>query len=127
MKKTTPPTTYTLTLPIPPACLSMNWRGHWSVRAKATKNQRRNAWLSLVNRIGKPPEWPAATIQYEFVFKQNRSRDDDNFVTRMKPIRDGIADAGLVVNDSVFTTLPAVLRVDKAATEPHVIVTISKI
>jgi hypothetical protein len=111
---------------MPPACLSMNGRAHWAVKNKATKAARSRAWFETVNAGGEGHSWPAATIKYEFVFTENRARDDDNFITRMKPIRDGIADAGLVVNDSVFTTLPAVLRVDRTAKEPHVIVTITK-
>ena len=119
--------TYTITLPIPPRCLSMNGRSHWRVKAKATKAARANAHAIALEACSHRPLWAMATIQYTFVFTERRERDDDNFITRMKPCRDGIADAGIVINDHVFTTLPTVLRVDRTAARPHVIVTVSKI
>ena len=120
-----PPTSYTIVLSLPAKELSPNWRGHWAVKDKARKAARSEAWaetyLRLQGRDG--PRWKAASIQYTFFFKDKRTRDDDNFASRCKPIRDGIADAGMVCNDSQFTTLPVQMFVDHESPRLQVTVT----
>ena len=46
--------------------------------------------------------------------KTNRTRDEDNFIASLKATLDGIADAGLVANDSTFRFVgPIVWKIDK--------------
>lgn len=102
----------TLTLPWPSADLSPNggvalWDG-----IKATKAAKNYAWgltkaampkLGIAHRSWLGP----IDVQYTFHALQSRGRDDDNFIRRMKPARDGIALA-LGVDDKHFRTLPVI-------------------
>jgi crossover junction endodeoxyribonuclease RusA len=89
-----------LTLPHPPASLSPNGRAHWRRKAADAKQTRNDAYIScLIADADKG--WPAATMHifWQFAGKQP---DDDNVIARCKPIRDGIADAGLVADDGLI-------------------------
>jgi Endodeoxyribonuclease RusA. len=100
-------------LPIPDACLSPNWRGHWAVRAKATKQLRKTAAilaLSEIALIAGPPCWKKATAQVTYHFRDKRRRDKDNFQARLKAAFDGIVDAGILADDSGLTHLPMVFK-----------------
>jgi len=103
----------TLVLPIPNKILSPNARPHWAAKSKAVKAHRFDAkWLAL-KRTDKDACWEKATIRYTFYWPTKAKRDDDNAVAMCKAYRDGIADAGVVVNDSAFSTLPPVMLHDK--------------
>lgn len=103
----------TLVLPIPNKILSPNARPHWAAKAKAVKAHRRDAWLLACGSIFHNSIWEKATIRYTFYWPTKAKRDDDNAVAMCKAYRDGIADAGVVVNDSAFSTLPPVMLHDK--------------
>jgi hypothetical protein len=60
------------------------------------------------------PKWPAATVLVEVTPPDLRKRDKDNLLASLKAAFDGAEDAGVVVNDNVFTYLPvAILPPDK--------------
>ena len=63
----------TITLPLPPACLSPNARVHWRVKAKATKAYRMLSRLStlgsMVGMIGADEaHWQTANVRCAFFF-----------------------------------------------------------
>lgn len=103
------------TLPIPHKSLSPNARVHWATKAKHTRTFRRLAYATAIMSLWGTikTKWPAATIQMTFFWPTNRRRDKDNADASMKAARDGFADAGIVVNDCAFVTLPSVFAVDK--------------
>lgn len=102
----------TLTLQLPPKELSPNSRCHYMAKANKAKKYRAAAFMvARAQPIRKA--WKEATIQATFYFKQNRRRDKDNLLAMLKNAFDGIADAGVVANDSGFTHLPVQIEIDR--------------
>lgn len=95
-------------LPLPAKELSPNSRAHWARKARAVKSYR---WAARVSGSAKRPErpWQLASVLFEFTFRDARRRDKDNLLSSMKSAIDGLADAGIVANDSQFTFLPVVI------------------
>jgi Holliday junction resolvase RusA-like endonuclease len=63
-------------------------------------------------------------MQAVFYWPDKRRRDDDNASASLKAYRDGVADAGLVSDDSSIRALPAVLDMDKQ--NPRVQITLTR-
>lgn len=113
----------TITLPLPARELSPNWRGHWAAKSKRVKAYREHACAMALRpeRAWMPAK--KATSQLTFYWPDKRRRDKDNSLASMKSVFDGIADAGVVADDSGITHLPTTFAVDKA--NPRVEVTIT--
>jgi len=96
-----------LILPWPSPDLSPNARGHWGKRMRATKEARGLAFIYARKAgwnvaLSKPWDTDAPIALHIDVFPPDRRRrDDDNMSGRVKPYRDGIADA-LGINDNRF-------------------------
>lgn len=109
-----------ITLPLPPATLSPNSRKHWRVKAKAVQHYRLLAKLEAINamlrantpRNGLTFKWPAATVRCLFYHRDARRRDSDNLLASMKSAFDGIADSGVIENDSGLTHMPVMKAKD---------------
>lgn len=106
----------TLTLKHPPRELHPNGRASVFNGARLVKLSRLYAKLEAINamnRIGwmKPPQWEKATTRTTFHFDKKRRRDGDNLGAWLKSYWDGIADAGVVVNDSGFHHEPPTIVV----------------
>ena len=113
-----------LVLPLPPKVLSPNARCPWAVKSKAVKLYRFGA------RVVAMSEWDSARdplaecdILCVFHFKDRRKRDRDNLLASMKSAFDGIADAGIVANDSSFRHQ---VEIGDPCAEPHVEITITE-
>jgi crossover junction endodeoxyribonuclease RusA len=113
-----------LVLPLPPKVLSPNARCHWGVKSRAVKAYR---WAA---RIVAMSEWdstsdplPEADIVCVFHFKDKRRRDRDNLLASMKSAFDGIADAGIVADDSSFRHE---VQIGEPSADPHVEIIISE-
>jgi len=118
----------TIVLPLPAPALSPNARVHWAKKAKATKAYRNHAWSEAKTATWdgstyRPPRWERAEVRATFYFPDRRRRDRDNMLASLKSAFDGIADAGIVVNDSGLIPAPPEVRVDKTGI-PRVIITI---
>ena len=118
----------TLTVPIPDRCLSPNSRAHWSRKAKATREARLRRLLSgqlkAMREAGiKPPQWDLAETRVTFYWPTAHRRDADNAMRRMKPMRDGLEDAGVVADDAGLIHWPATMRKD--ADNPRAEITIT--
>jgi crossover junction endodeoxyribonuclease RusA len=105
--------TVKITLPLPNKQLSPNARCHWRVKAKAVKAARTLAYCEAINAGCAGEKWRSATMQATFYFNLNRGRDRDNAASSLKSHVDGVALAGLLVNDTGLTPLPPILIVDK--------------
>ena len=91
----------TIDIPHPPASLSPNSRSHWRDKARDTRHMRTISNMLTCAAMGCADinePWPAARMDIHWRFA-GRQPDDDNIIARCKPIRDGIADAGLVADD----------------------------
>jgi Holliday junction resolvase RusA-like endonuclease len=97
---------YAIEMAVPPAVLGPNARpSHWSQRARAARRVRASAKaLGLALGIATPMR--AARVTPIFFFPARRRRDRDNLLARCKAIFDGLADAGVVRDDSDITYEP---------------------
>ena len=65
-----------------------------------SKIERAKGFQITVEREGiDSGPWEQSTIQAAFFHKQNRRRDEVNFLAMLKAAYDGIVDAGLIVDD----------------------------
>jgi Holliday junction resolvase RusA-like endonuclease len=122
----------TIGLPTPPAILNPNKtigsRGGRMAKARAIKIARKHAadWarISMLERqIAPPPRWSNVSVRCLFFYPTRRRRDKDNALASMKAYFDGIADSGLVANDSAMTFEPVELLVDKMLPRVEVVIT----
>jgi crossover junction endodeoxyribonuclease RusA len=104
-------------LAFPPAGLSPNDREDWHVKAKAAKQYRYDCGIDATNaknahlsRTFVPPyKLPLeghATVTITFVLTSMRRRDFDNLIASFKAGMDGIVDAGILRDDSVWCYTP---------------------
>jgi len=131
MHDTTPDTaaeSVTIVLPLPSKYLHPNKtprtrKGH-IIKARLTRERRALCKaLASAQALDSIP-WEAATFQAHFFFETNRRRDADNLLAWCKSTVDGIADAGIITNDSNFTYPPVQSSIDKDC--PRVEVTITR-
>ena len=115
-----------ITLPLPSRTLNPNGRKHWAVKARAVKEYRLAACNAATEAANwNRPLWEKAAVQATFYFRDKRKRDESNFNAALKSAIDGLQDAGIVVDDSGITLLPAVLKADKE--NPRVVIHVTKI
>lgn len=123
----TEPRTIRIVLPYPPSELSPNARCHWAAKAKKIKKYRQDARLfALEMTKGEKGIFVRPLMRLAFYAKDKRSgfKDGDNAIGAFKAGRDGIADSGMVADDSVFDIAsPIVLGVDKENPRVEVIIT----
>lgn len=90
----------TLTFPWPPRELSPNARVHWGARARAVKRYRSECgWIARTAKA-KAPEGHIS-LKVTFSPPNLKQRDQDNMISSIKALFDGLADA-LGVNDRQF-------------------------
>ena len=101
---------------IPAQPLWPNARPHHHTKAKATKVARHAAAVECAAAMACDDSfpWPSAFVRCTFYFGDARTRDRDNCLAAMKAVFDGMADAGLIENDSELTHLPVERSIDRA-------------
>ena len=95
---TAEPREWLIALPYRTPPLSLNQRGHWAAKARATRDVRsRAAWLVRAARVA-----PLARVEVQLGYTppDRRRRDTDNLVATLKAIADGVVDAGVVPDDT---------------------------
>ena len=98
-----------IVLPLPPKQLHPNARTHYMSKARKAAEARHDAALAGMKAMrdaGNPEPFTKATALLRYYFKRGRRRDNDNMLAWAKSYFDGLADAGVIVNDSGFTHLP---------------------
>jgi len=87
-------------LPWPDRKLSPNARCHWAVKSKCTKQHRALACIAARQQCGTPPRWKSAYYSVICTLgPKMKTPDEDNLLSSLKAYRDGLQDAGVVVND----------------------------
>lgn len=82
--------TVTITLPWPPRALWPNARGHWTRKAKASKQYREGAsLLCIIHRV--PKMHAPVSARFTFCPPDRRARDLDNMLAATKAAIDSIA------------------------------------
>lgn len=108
-----------LEFPAPGALLSMNDRGHWRRRHQLTRVWRHTAKLGAVSARN-ADRWqcplPPAVVAVGLPVRDSRRRDPANYSATVKPIVDGLVDAGLRPDDTPewVTTVEPILVPDVA-------------
>lgn len=87
-----------LTLPWTKPPLSLNDRMTWQVKSTWAKTLRRTAWA--LAKQAKLPPLGACDVVLVYVPRDRRRRDEDNLVATLKPLADGLVDAGVVADDT---------------------------
>lgn len=79
----------------------MHWRA-WSREKAEWRKWTYIAALAALRSSGYADDFPLASVVVEpiFFFTTNRRRDDDNLIASLKPMLDGLVDAGVVDDDS---------------------------
>lgn len=78
--------------------LSLNDRKHWAVKMKDVKEWRDAA--HVLARHFKVPPCRRIVVELHLYPKGERRRDPDNLVASLKPLIDGLVDAGVVADDT---------------------------
>ena len=86
-------------LPLPPKELHPNARPHWRAKARATKLARGEARL-VASTVR--PAVPLVSATYKLEFRLPRKQDPDNLDAWCKAYRDGLVDAGILIDDADF-------------------------
>ena len=113
-----------LVLPWPAKELSPNARVHWSKRSRAAKLQRADARIAAIVAGWADMDIPDGRLHLwiDFHPPTRRMPDDDNMLARIKPARDGIADA-MHVDDKRFVSHPFVHSTPRKGGEVRIRIT----
>lgn len=84
------------TIPHVPRLAANGSHGHWAVRNKERRQWKLFVCIAIGKRI---PVMPLEKVKCTFIRGTCREPDFDNLVASMKPVRDGLVEAGVVVND----------------------------
>lgn len=91
------------------APLSLNNRRHWRAHARAVAAVREETtWRARAARI---PALTRIAVELHYAPRDARRRDPLNLVATLKPVEDGLVDAGVVPDDTpefVQPTMPVV-------------------
>lgn len=102
---------------LPAPELSPNYRGHWSRKARATRDFRQLGFVAAKEACHfEPPYYDKALLRITFVAPSRAYiRDDDNAVSSIKPALDGCVDAEIIKDDSPrhLRILQVVWNIDK--------------
>lgn len=85
----------------PPNGNELHRMTHWAVRA-SREEWRLKAWASARRQELEPVRGPVR-LRVTWHFKVNRRRDLDNLIAGLKPVLDGLVDAGLIEGDDTRT------------------------
>lgn len=101
----------------PGKLLSLNDRSHWSTQARLKKAWRgTTGWAALQLPKAFRPAETKILVEVVLPVKRMQRRDGHNFVATVKPIVDGLVDAGVVTDDDttrVLTSEPTFAVGDK--------------
>ena len=91
--------------------MSLNDRMDRWTKARWTKTLRQTAWA--LAKQAKIPPLGACDVVLLYVPRDRRRRDEDNLTATLKPLADGLVDAGVVVDDT-----PDFMRKDPRLGDP---------
>lgn len=101
--------TWLLELPLTKP-LSMNDRQHWRPKARMVSYVRRVTLLLAQQH--KIPALTRIAVELHYAPRDDRRRDPLNLVATLKPVEDGLVDAGVVPDDTAEFVEPTMPRID---------------
>lgn len=105
------PNRWELVLPWTKPPMSLNDRMDRWTKARWTKTLRQTAWA--LAKQAKIPPLGRCEVVLLYVPRERRRRDEDNLTATLKPLADGLVDAGVVVDDT-----PDYMRKDPRIADP---------
>lgn len=118
-------TVHSIRLPYTRPPLSLNDRGHWAKKARATRDVRRD--VALVLRAARIPAVSRVSVQLVYVPRDNRRRDTDNLVATLKAVADAVVDVGVVPDDTpAYMSKPEPIIRPANPKDPHLRVVITE-
>jgi crossover junction endodeoxyribonuclease RusA len=106
------PRSWTFDLPISKP-LSMNDREHWRPKARRVRHLRQAT--QLLARQQRIPRLERVAIELHYTPGDGRRRDAINLSATLKPVEDGIVDAGVVPDDTAEFVEPTHPVIDDPA------------
>ena len=97
--------------------LNLNDRNHWSKAASKRRTIRQLAEQTA--RFSHAPSLERARLVVEIAFPDRRRRDPHNYMATVKPIVDGLVDAGVLPDDDAEHLLGPDLRRAPAVSEKN--------
>lgn len=85
---------------MPDKALTLNERLHWAARAERVKTWRHATRAHAHLQLIEPKDLGPSLVQVAFRFPQKRRRDPHNYFATVKPIIDGLVDAGVWPDDT---------------------------
>ena len=122
-----------LILPYPPSELLPNRHTHWSVKAKATREARRDAFLMALHQesidsIVAHPPMDSVALDITFYPPKGRIADTDSLYSAMKPIIDGgLVDTSIIKDDSPKVIKLVSLHVGEKSDNPRTEITVEEV
>lgn len=113
-----------ISFPAPGKTITLNGREHWALKARLNKMWRQAAWAAGIE-TGRTPgarALPPSVVTVEIPVRGDRRRDPHNWMATVKPIIDGLVDAGLWPDDDQAHV--AVSEPVLVVGSPHVVVRI---
>ena len=95
---------FVATLPLPPVGVSPNARLHWAAKHRAVRAARKCGWYWFRRFL--PAGWEPKPVRLDVAYhcpvgsNGYRPRDIQNAIAALKPMIDGMVDAGVVPDDS---------------------------
>jgi crossover junction endodeoxyribonuclease RusA len=106
------PNRWELVLPWTKPPMSLNDRMDRWTKARWTKTLRQTAW-ALAKQAKIPPLHEGCQVGLVYQPPDRRRRDEDNLFATLKPLADGLVDAGVVADDT-----PDLMRKECRITDP---------
>lgn len=107
----------TIPLPYRTPPLTLNGRPHWAVKGRITKQVRTDAWA--LARALKIPAMQAVITELVWFKGDNRRADAVNISATLKPLEDGLVDAGVLPDDSADRVLSSRMSVILKRDDPY--------
>jgi len=108
-----------LILPYPPSELLPNKHTHWSVKAKATREVREQAYWMAKNQTRLYGSWTSVALDITFYPPKGRVADMDGLYAAFKPCLDSLVDAQIIADDSPKVIKLVSLHVGEKSDNPR--------
>jgi crossover junction endodeoxyribonuclease RusA len=98
--------------------LSMNNRQHYMVKARHVAQVR--TFTKVLTRAAQVPPLDRISVELHYTPRDRRRRDPLNLVATLKPVEDGIVDAGVIPDDHPLFSEPTMPVIDPPnGKQPH--------
>lgn len=105
--------------------LSLNGREHWRLKAQQVKAVRETtAWLARAAGI---PPLGLVRVDLHYRPRDKRRRDPLNLVATLKPVEDGLVDAGVIPDDTPDHLVPTMPTIDAPGHPPGLYVVVTEL